>query len=59
MMNRIETYWGVRKNDNLKINRLRAINLSCLSHIGSFVVSNPGFVTAPGLLLSRVTLPGR
>ena len=42
MMNRIKTYWGVRNNDNLKISRLRAINLSCLSHIGCFMASDSG-----------------
>ena len=48
MMNRIKTYWGVRNNDNLKISRLRAINLSCLSHIGCFMVSDSGFSPLQG-----------
>ena len=51
MMKRTETdIRGVRNNDHAKINRLRAINLSRLSHIdiGYFMVSDSGFIIAPG-----------
>ena len=49
----------VRNNDNLGINRLRAINSSHLSHIGCFMVSDPGSVTALGLSPLHATLPSR
>ena len=42
-------------NDNLGINRLRAINTSRLPHIACFMIPDSGFVTVPG----RATLPGR
>ena len=35
--------------NNLGINRSRDISLSHLSHIECFVISDSGFVTAPGL----------
>ena len=53
MMMRTETYMLTTTN------RLGAINLSRLSHIGCFMVSDSSFVIAPGLLPLRVTLPSR
>ena len=53
-------FWGVRNNDNVGINRPRAISNSRLSHIGSFMISGSGFVTlqdchATGLSASSAT----